>query len=172
MSFGIPVRDIPFLEYWEVKEANHLKWIEKRKQKEKYLKTHPLPKTAVDLPLRSDVILGRGTPFNCHPGNKRLREIVENLYDEYDNETRAGKTKLAEKIVSMVHEYGGMFRKPDNECGMWIEVSYIDAKNKVTHCFRRKREVTIKGVKTVRVDVEKGCSARKKRLLVLQDDGK
>ena len=151
MSFGIPTSDFPFLEKKEVKKTNHLKWIERRQRKEEYLKTSPLPKNAVDIPSRVDVILGRGTPFNCHPGNKRLHEMVAEHYDEYDREMRVGKTKLAEKIVAMVHSYGGKFLKLEDDCGMWVEVSTLDARNKVAHGFRRKRESTTKATKVVPV---------------------
>lgn len=167
MSFGLPINDFPFLEKREVKSANHLKWFERRQRKEEYLKTHPLPKNAVDIPSRADVILGRGTPFNCHPGNKRLHEIVADHYDEYDREMRVGKTKLAERIVSKVHEYGGKFLKRDEECGMWIEVSHLDARNKVAHGFRRKREFAAKGAKKVQV-LGEGYASSNKRLRVTQ----
>lgn len=151
MSFGIPVNDFPFLEKREVKKSNHLKWIERRKRKEEYLKTNTVPKNAVDIPSRKDVILGRGTPFNCHPGNKRLHEMVADHYDEYDSEMRVGKTKLAERILKMIHGYGGKFLKLDDECGMWKEVSLLDARNKVAHGFRRRREFTTKSAKATPV---------------------
>ncbi|CAJ1969412.1 unnamed protein product [Cylindrotheca closterium] len=171
MSFGIPINDFPFLERNEVKKTNHLKWIERRKRKEAYLRSRALPKNAVDIPFRVDVILGRGTPFNSHPGNKRLHEIVADHYDEYDRETRAGKTKVAEGIVAMVHEYGGKFMKLDDECGMWIEVSPVDARNKVAHSFRRKREFSVKGSKAVQGATGEDCGRGNKRLRVPNEAG-
>ncbi|CAJ1969424.1 unnamed protein product [Cylindrotheca closterium] len=164
MSFGIPINDFPFLERGDVKKTNHLKWIERRKRKEEYLKTHTLPKNAVDIPSRVDVILGRGTPFNSHPGNKRLHEIVADHYDEYDRETRVGKTKLAEGIVATVHAYGGKFMKLEDECGMWIEVTSLDSRNKVAHSFRRKREFSVKGSKAVQGATGEDCGRDNKRL--------
>mmetsp|Transcript_26409 Transcript_26409/g.64355 ORF Transcript_26409/g.64355 Transcript_26409/m.64355 type:complete len:464 (-) Transcript_26409:335-1726(-) len=174
MSFGIPISDFPFLERGEVKKTNHLKWIERRKQKEEYLKTNPLPKNAVDIPSRADVLLGRGTPFNTHPGNKRLHEMVAEHYDEYDREMRVGKTKLAERIVSMVHEYGGKFRKLDDQYGVWIEVPHLDARNKVAHGFRRKREVVVRGTKKVKMvigEIGEVYGADYKRLRVAHEAG-
>ncbi|CAJ1965765.1 unnamed protein product [Cylindrotheca closterium] len=164
MSFGVPINDFPFLERGEVKKANHFKWIERRKRKEEYLRTRSLPKNAIDIPSRVDVILGRGTPFNSHPGNKRLHEIVADHYDEYDRETRVGKTKLAEMIVVMVHEYGGKFMKLDDECGMWIELASLDARNKVAHSFRRKRGFAVKGPEAVKVATGEDCGCDNKRL--------
>ncbi|CAJ1969414.1 unnamed protein product [Cylindrotheca closterium] len=166
MSFGIPINDFPFLERGDVKKTNHLKWIERRKRKEEYLKTHTLPKNAVDIPSRVDVILGRGTPFNSHPGNKRLHEIVADHYDEYDRETRVGKTKIAERIVATVHAYGGKFMKLEDECGMWIEVTSLDSRNKVAHSFRRKREFSVKGSKAVQGATGEDCGRDNKRLRV------
>eukprot|EP00980_Cylindrotheca_fusiformis_P028456 scaffold22599_cov139-Cylindrotheca_fusiformis.AAC.47 len=43
----------------------------------------------------------------------------------------------------MVHEYGGRFLKQDEESAMWVEVSDLEARNKVAHGFRRRRESEI-----------------------------
>lgn len=99
---------------------------------------------AVDLPSKIDVLLGRGKPFNVHPGNRLLHELVENYFERYDKMTRDAKTGLAEEIVTIVHSFSGQFLKQDAKAGMWVPVSQLEARNKVTHSFRRKREFDLK----------------------------
>eukprot|EP00980_Cylindrotheca_fusiformis_P030810 scaffold25454_cov127-Cylindrotheca_fusiformis.AAC.1 len=139
-TFGINVADFPVDLNGILKLTNHTKWLERRQIKEHCLKMDIVKDGAVDIPCRSDVLLGRGRPFNSHPGNKRLHEIIADFYAKYNQLFRSQKTKLAADIVQMVHEYGGRFLKQDEETAMWVEVSDLEARNKVAHGFRRKRE--------------------------------
>ena len=69
-----------------------------------------------------------------------MHEIVQDFYDEYDNSNFESKTRIAEEIVVMIQEErGGKFLKRDEERGMWMEVTNVEARNKVSHSFRRKR---------------------------------
>eukprot|EP00980_Cylindrotheca_fusiformis_P019708 scaffold6883_cov113-Cylindrotheca_fusiformis.AAC.1 len=142
-TFGINIADFPVDMNGMLKLANHTKWLERRQIKENCLNLNIVKDGAVDLPSRFDVLLGRGKPFNSHPGNKRLHEIIGNFFIEYNQLFRSQKTKLAADIVQMVHEYGGRFLKQDEESAMWVEVSDLEARNKVAHGFRRKRESEI-----------------------------
>mmetsp|Transcript_12000 Transcript_12000/g.28694 ORF Transcript_12000/g.28694 Transcript_12000/m.28694 type:complete len:457 (+) Transcript_12000:52-1422(+) len=140
LSYGIPVNDFPISETGELKLNNHLKWIERRRKKELFLSSRVPIGTTVDLPARYDVLLGRGRPFNQHWGNRRLHDVVADRYDEYNQQTRANKTQLAQEVVDYVHNYGGRFLKQCDDSGMWMEVCNLDARNKVGHAFRRARE--------------------------------
>jgi hypothetical protein len=160
MTFGIPLQGFPVAIGGGLQLANHVKWMKRRRKKEAYLSKNPSLEGAVDLPSKSDVLLGRGSPFNLHPGNRLLHEIVESYYEQYCDVPRHGKTRLAQGLVDMVHKYSGHFLKQDVESGMWVEVSNIEARNKVNHSFRRKREFDQKAVKKVQ------------RVQVVQQDGK
>jgi hypothetical protein len=160
MSFGIPLQGFPVAIGGELQLVNHEKWMERRRKKEAYLSKNPPLEGAVDLSSKTDVLLGRGRPFNLHPGNRLLHEIVENHYEQYNDVPRDGKTRLAQEIVDMVHKYSGKFLKQDVKSGMWVEVSNIEARNKVNHSFRRKRESDQKAVKKVQ------------RVQAVQQDGK
>lgn len=148
MSFGIPMNVFPMSLNGKLKTASHLKWIERRKQKELYMKQHSLPIGAVDIPSRNDVLLGRGRPFNIHPGNRLLHEIVESHFEEYDCAERTEKTRLAKAIVATINRDSGRFLKQHEESGMWVEVSETEARQKVNHSFRRKREFDLKAQAT------------------------
>eukprot|EP00980_Cylindrotheca_fusiformis_P029145 scaffold22737_cov120-Cylindrotheca_fusiformis.AAC.8 len=141
MSFGIPVQEFPFTEDGGIELANHVRWLEKHRKKEAYLIKKPPIEGAVDLPSNHDVLLGRGKQIIRHLGNRLLHELVEAYDNQYNRLSKDGKTKLADQIVSIVHGYSGRFMKFDNECGMWVEVSNLEARDKVTHRFRRNRAV-------------------------------
>ena len=162
MSFGIPIRDFPIDRKGNQNLNNHLKWIDRQRKKDAYLASKSSPSSlqtnnglydetndtcyAVDIPSRADVLLGRGQPSYSHPGNKHFHEIIMNHYDDYTScVQREGKSRMAENIVCIVQEYGGRFLKLDESVsGMWMEVSTTEARNKVTHNFRRLKEADLK----------------------------
>ena len=104
-----------------------------------------------------------------HPGNKQLHEIVQDFYDEYDNSNFESKTRIAEEIVVMMQEeHGGKFLKRDEKIGMWMEVTNVEARNKVSHSFRRKREYDAKAAEKVVSQVTQNEEGGGKRLRILQ----
>lgn len=146
MSFGIPITNFPMSLNGKLNTTNHKKWLERRIKKERFLTFNPHAE-GTDLPLSKDVLLGRGVPYVNHPGNKHLHELVGSSYDEYNKSIFESKTRMAEEIVVLIQNYGGRFLKRDEESDMWVEVSNLEARNKVSHSFRRKREYDVKQVK-------------------------
>ena len=95
--------------------------------------------------------------------------MVEGCYDEYDSSTFESKTRIAEEIVVRVQEeYGGKFLKRDEEKGMWMVVTNVEARNKVSHSFRRKREYDAKAAEKVVSQVTTNEEGGGKRLRILQ----
>eukprot|EP00980_Cylindrotheca_fusiformis_P030850 scaffold25515_cov108-Cylindrotheca_fusiformis.AAC.1 len=144
LTFGIPVKDFPINTQGQLKTAKHKGWVERRRQKEKYMRNNEIPEGAVDLPVRYDVLLGKGMPCQEHPGNKRLHELVAMRYEEYNSAKRDRKTEIAEELVVQVNRSSGRFLKRDEASGMWIEAPLKEAREKVCHGFRRKREWDLK----------------------------
>eukprot|EP00980_Cylindrotheca_fusiformis_P012259 scaffold2995_cov130-Cylindrotheca_fusiformis.AAC.4 len=144
MSFGIPIQEFPFTEDGGIQLANHVNWLEKRRKKEEYLRKNPPVEGAVDLPSNHDVLWGRGKQVFQHAGNRLFHELVDAYGDQYNRLSKDGKTKLADQIVAVVHGYSGRFRKL-NEARMWVEVSNLEAREKVTHRFRHNRALGLKG---------------------------
>eukprot|EP00980_Cylindrotheca_fusiformis_P019589 scaffold6795_cov110-Cylindrotheca_fusiformis.AAC.6 len=144
----IAYHDLPFAEDGGILLANHMKWLEKRSKKEAYLRRYPPIEGAVDLPSKHDVLWGKGKQIVGYPGNRLFHELVEAYGDQYNQLSKDGKTKLASLIIADIHEYSGRFLKLDNESGMWVEVSALEAREKVTHRFRRNRAVGLNGGST------------------------
>jgi hypothetical protein len=144
MTFGIPVKEFPITTQGQLKTGKHKGWVERRKQKETYLKTNAVQAGAVDLPIKCDVLLGKGMPCQEHAGNKHLHERVAMCYEEYDNAKRDRKTEIAEELVALVNKSSGRFLKRHEASGMWVEVPLREAREKVCHGFRRKREWDLK----------------------------
>eukprot|EP00980_Cylindrotheca_fusiformis_P002891 scaffold675_cov103-Cylindrotheca_fusiformis.AAC.2 len=141
-------QEFPFTEDGCIKLTNHFIWLKKRRKKEAYLSRNPLTKGAVDLPSKHDVLLGRGKHISRHAGNRLLHELVATYYNEYNRLPKDGKTNLADQVVGVVHGYAGRFLKFDNESAMWIEVSNLEAREKVAHRFRHNRALSLKGDST------------------------
>jgi hypothetical protein len=92
----------------------------------------------VDVPGPEDVLLGRGQHRYLHPGNIRLRNLIELRSDEYDFSTLAQKQRITGEIMHTIHELTGRFLKDDGFC--WVEVDDAVAKKKVAHAFRTLRQ--------------------------------
>ena len=58
---------------------------------------------------------------------------------KYEAADKFGKTVLAERIVTIIHESGGRFLKRGND--VWVEVDDIMAREKISHFFRKLRSI-------------------------------
>lgn len=147
MTFGIPTKFLPVTYDGTLKTDNMKKWIQKQKAKEvvvrkKSTMNHPyLDFEGIDIPGTNDVLLGRGKPIQEHSGNVKLLSLIDMHRSEYDCTNGYGqKAVLAEKIVKLVQsEYQGKFLKVHPEHGWWVEVTQVEAVDKVTHSFRTTR---------------------------------
>ena len=162
MTFGINIDHFPISKEGSLKVGIHLKWIERRRLKEKFLENNAMPKVAVDMPSKFDVLLGRGILCQEHFGNKVLHELIAKYFDEYDSAERNEKSALSEMVMSVVRQSSGRFLKCSEDSGMWVEVTDKEAKEKVSHGFRRKREVDSKKVKGGQEGVVIECGGGKR----------
>ncbi|KAL3928501.1 MAG: hypothetical protein SGBAC_012624 [Bacillariaceae sp.] len=130
MTFGIPIKNFPISIEGQLKNSKHKGWLQRRKQKERFLKTNPLQHGAVDMPIKFDVLLGKGMPVQEHAGNKYLHELVALRFEEYDSAKRKRKTEIAEEVVRQINQSAGRFLTRDDDSGMWVEVPSREAQDK------------------------------------------
>jgi hypothetical protein len=155
LSFGLPSALLPFTPECELKTGNHMNWIQRRNVKEQELRRVGVF-SGIDLPSRNDVLLGKGVPFQNHPGNQRLKELCEIYLDEYNKANRQSKTVVGVRIVQEILNpsdslgrlgnggVGGRFLKLQ-ECkskrGWWVEETNKDVMiDKVCSKFRTVRK--------------------------------
>ena len=104
----------------------------------------------VNVPGREDILLGRGQPRYLHPGNIRLRNLIELRRQEYDNATSAVKRRITNEIIHAIQERTGRFLRNDGLC--WVEVDDAVTKKKVAQAFRTLRQSRKTAQKTVGSD--------------------
>ena len=90
------------------------------------------------VPFSQDVLLGKGTPFQNHPGNKRLRQLIADHIKHYDKSQRGEKKDIALEIIGDIRQSGGLFLKQDGS--KWTRVNDNVARLKVTAAFRTYRQ--------------------------------
>lgn len=95
------------------------------------------PRRNFDVPFCNDVLLGKGTPFQIHPGNKNLRFLVADRYKSYEKAQKGVKKVIAQEVIETIHNGGGLFLKQDG--GTWIPVKNDVALLKVGAAFRTLR---------------------------------
>jgi hypothetical protein len=92
------------------------------------------------VPRRFDVLFGRG-PTSEHTGNRRALLIVEMHRPLYERAGKFQKTQIAARIVHLIHQSHGRFLKKENNSGCYYEVDDEMAREKISHFFRRLREI-------------------------------
>lgn len=90
---------------------------------------------------KKDIIFGRGRGFQNHPGNERMRDIIEKYKTQYHSLNRDGKRKLVEAVHTEITEGGARFlKKLDNEQA-WVVVDLPIALQKVSHTMRCRKSI-------------------------------
>jgi hypothetical protein len=137
-TYGIPTHVLPLDEHDNLILDHHLEWIKGRRAQES--SSSPCPRLAsAMIPLRFDVLLGRGPMISGHTGNLRAFHIVEMHRERYEKAGKFEKTRIADRVVHLIHTSYGRFLKKENS--VWVEVSRDEAREKISHCFRRLRQL-------------------------------
>lgn len=105
--------------------------------------THEWGVLKVDNPSDKDVLCGRGRGFFCHPGNRRMLEIVEKNKARYRAANKTKKTEIVRDVTDEIEEGGTRFLKRASAKSNkgWYEVSAIEKHKKVCHCLREEKNV-------------------------------
>ncbi len=132
MTFGVPVEHFPVTYEGELKTSNHLKWLARRKLKEKDIQS--LGKfEGVDLPCTYDILLGRGKSIQNHSGNILMRNLIWHYIPIYRSATKKGKVVWT--VLHATKATGARFLERQTN-GWWVEVSDEVARAKVSMSFR------------------------------------
>ena len=155
-TYGIPTDAIPSIDENHMLDRTfHVEWVcQVRMQEEQEglrasNNQDARLSSSIIVPRRFDVLFGRGN-VSDHTGNLRAFHIVHMNRHEYENADKFGKTLIAERIVKLIHSSYGRFLKFEKKAknaGCWIEVSQDEARNKISHFFRRIRELEQKKAK-------------------------
>jgi hypothetical protein len=141
-TFGISSKTIPLNPVTgEVSVTSLQRWIEKRLVAEgstSKTSRRILGHSIVLEPTDSDVIFGRGKGIQIHPGNVRLRKLIDSTRPKYEGAKLSEKTSIADQLVQHIKGSGGSFLKKGDGDG-WIEVADETAREKISHAFRDSR---------------------------------
>jgi hypothetical protein len=140
LTFGVPIDMFPITSQGELKRTNHLKWIAKRRVKESHFLMDPSSDTfdRIDLPSLRDVLIGKGKPFQRHPGNVHLRTVIGQYLEKYVDAKKRDKPAMFWEVVDIVKKSSGRFLKKDRD-GWWIVVTDDEAREKVGKTFTSAR---------------------------------
>lgn len=84
----------------------------------------------------ADVLCQRGGLANKHVGNHRYLAAKETLQDVYRATPKAGRTAVAQRLVDLVHGWGGRFLRYDGKKGGWYEIHNHTARTKAGQALR------------------------------------
>jgi hypothetical protein len=114
----------------------------------------------IENPLPSDILLGRGKPFQNHHGNQRMFEIVASHKEKYSSEKREKRRAIAEHVIDILLESGARFLKRVEGKTYWARVRGEVAFEKVSHVLRsKKQKVKLPGESRIEAQPEFNMSA-------------
>lgn len=95
-----------------------------------------------DMIREDDILCGRGGRSNNHAGNKRYRQVVNDMRIMYQNtETKTVKTDLSRAIVEHCCSYGARFLKIDNAAGKYFVLTKGEARKKTSQALRETKDL-------------------------------
>ena len=98
----------------------------------------PTEQQKIFAPRKADVLLGRGKPFQSHPGNQRMLCLVDDYRKRYLQAERREKHAIVEGVMKTIRDSGGRFLIRVDYENYWVEVAHSIAYRKVGHAFRSK----------------------------------
>jgi hypothetical protein len=98
-----------------------------------------------------DVLCGKGKPIQKHPGNKLLRLLIDQNCHRYNKAPRLERRAISNEIVHGIKSNHGKLpgrflrlcagSATEQEGCSWMEVRDAVAIDKVSHCFRARRNL-------------------------------
>lgn len=94
------------------------------------------------MPTDADVLFGRGGKTNHHPGNVRLRRIVDHYKYGYEAARKTDKPRYAKAIVQALrlHSTPSRFLRMNEATNQWEDVGDKRAAEKVSQTLREKEK--------------------------------
>lgn len=104
------------------------------------LPTQNSSSTGEILPNDEDVLFGRGGRTNTHPGNQRLRDIVDTYRSTYSYAKKVEKPKISRLIVKALRcaQPPSRFLRMNDDTSRWEDVGDKRAAEKVSQTLREK----------------------------------
>jgi hypothetical protein len=90
---------------------------------------------------KNDIVFGRGRGFQNHPGNQRMRDVIEKYKTQYHSLKRGGKHDLVQSVFSEITDGGGRFLKKLDGEDIWVVVDRPIALQKVSHTMRCRKSI-------------------------------
>jgi hypothetical protein len=155
-TFGIPSKILPLDKYGQVHCHDHSSFLSQLQQAESQhavfaLAMNPPPlervKEVVPSSVRkveitpgpNDIILGRGKRGSKYQGNSKLRDIVQEKYEEYEERNSASRRILACSIYFSLIQSGSRFLHFSENDEAWSDLDEDAAIAKILHRFRNHR---------------------------------
>jgi len=97
----------------------------------------------IDAIREEDILCGRGGRSNHHYGNKKYREVINEMKMKYKMvERKLAKTDLSTAIVEYVYNYGGRFIKEDEKNhGKYYLLTPAEARRKTSQALRENKDI-------------------------------
>lgn len=101
--------------------------------------------TAIKVPTKFDILLGRDKASFRHVGNQHFRVIVGMHRERYQScKSREEKGRVTSQVIRSIKESGGRFLRKNEETGYYEAANDEVAHEKVSHALRSAKDPTKK----------------------------
>jgi hypothetical protein len=155
-TFGIPSKILPLTSDGKVHCRDHVSFLSQLRQAEsehvllaaQLTNRHPmddvlerekeeLAMTSEDItPGPKDILSGRGKRGSKYPGNSKLRDVIEEHFESYQEGTSLSRRAMARSIYLSLIQSGTRFLNFSEKDRGWSEWDEDAAITKILHCFR------------------------------------
>jgi hypothetical protein len=158
-TFGIPAKILPLTSDGQVHCHDHVSFLSQLRQAESEqdllvaqpMNRHPMDdvlereKEELTMPSEEispglkDIILGRGKRGSKYRGNNRLRDVIEEHFESYEEGSSLSRRAIARSIYMSFLQNGSRFLIFSEKVKGWSELDEDAAITKISHGFRNHR---------------------------------
>jgi hypothetical protein len=158
-TFGIPAKILPLTSDGQVHCHDHVSFLSQLRQAESehvLLVAQPMNRHPMDnvlerekeelampseeiTPGPKDIILGRGKRGSKYRGNNKLRDVIEEHFESYEEGSSLSRRAMARSIYLSLIQSGSRFLNFSEKDEGWSELDEDAAISKILHGFRNHR---------------------------------
>lgn len=134
-AYGVPAEWMPMTSTGRRKLNEHKLWIKMQKGREIALQ-HGHDMEVVECPRPNDILLTKTRRASSHPGNQKLREILENRYEERYMAHPMKKQSITSQVADQLEEKLHARFLVKNKESFWVPADRTIVLDKLGNSFR------------------------------------
>jgi hypothetical protein len=134
-EYGVPIEWMPMTSTGRRKLNDHKVWIKLQHEREAALQRGQ-PLNVVECPRPNDILLTKTRRASSHPGNQKLRHILQERYEERYSAHPMKKQLITNQVADDLEEKLSCRFLVKNKESLWVLAERSTVLDKLGNCFR------------------------------------